>query len=141
MMLLQDVLPLKGILFKVFQYSDIVCISLSTVANFILAALIVLRLIFHRRHVRNVLGAEHGSPYTNVMTMCVESSALMVVISGVCVALNFTVGSWYYWIPYLLYPHICVGGLELDDSTMSGARLIFDTTRLSRHSSSSIALH
>jgi hypothetical protein len=114
MMLLQDVLSHKGILVKVFHHSDMVFISLSTVANFILAALIVFRLICHQRHVRNVLGAEHGYLYTNVMTMCVESSALMVVTSGVCAVL-YIMGSWYYWIPYLLYPHIYVGGRELYD--------------------------
>jgi hypothetical protein len=128
-----------ALLVKDLMYSETVFILFSAVVNIILAALIVFRLIYHQRHVRNVLGAEHGSPYTNVMTMCVESSALMVITSGVYVALDFTVGNWYFWIPYLLYPHICVGGFKLDDIWCTAK--IFDTTRLSRQSSSSIALH
>jgi hypothetical protein len=110
MALLKDVLKVKAIL-----NAELVFILLSTFVNIILAALIIFRLIYHRRHVRSVLGAEHGSPYTNIMTMCVESSALMVITSGLCMALQFTTGPRLAWIPYLLFPHICVGGLELDD--------------------------
>ena len=62
---------LKGILFiKPIMYSELVFISLNTLANIILAALIVLWLIFHQRYVQNVLGSEHGTPYTNIMIMC-----------------------------------------------------------------------
>ena len=91
-------------------------ISVSTFINIILAALIVFRLVYHRRRVKKVLGAEHGILYTNVMTMCVESSALMVIISGVYVVL-LLVTSWalYTTIPGCLYSHICVRRLELND--------------------------
>lgn len=83
--------------------------SLSAFANIILATLIVFRLVYHQRNVRNALGAEHGSPYTNVITMCVESSALMVVASGLY-------ASMYFWMDsplgmnfmFDITPHICV---------------------------------
>ena len=94
-------------------------VSISALVNIILAALIVFRLIYHRRHVRKTLGVEHGSPYTNIMTMLVESSALMVISGGL------------YSILYLLpltdatyvasnlvlrvLPHIYVGGLGSND--------------------------
>ena len=62
----------------------------------------------------------------------------MVITSVIYLALDFTVGNLYSCIPYLLDPHICIGGLELND--ISCMANIFDTTRLSPHSSSSIVL-
>ena len=115
-MLLGYVVHVKTI--QLNLYPDVVFIFLSTLVNIILAALIVFRLTCHQRHVRKVLGAEHGSPYTIIMTMCVESCALMVITSVLYMALDLTkevsVGS-VAWIPFLLYPHIGVGGLELYD--------------------------
>jgi len=95
-------------------------IPLSAVVNIILAALIVFRLVYRRKHLQNALGAEHGSLYTNIITICVESSALMVISSGLYAVLNFGLrnapGSpnWGGFVSALL-PHICVGGLELYD--------------------------
>jgi hypothetical protein len=57
--------------------------------NNLLSALIVFRLVFHRGCVRNALGAEHGSLYTNIITTCIESSASMVIASGLCSMLYF----------------------------------------------------
>ena len=99
-----------------------VLISLSTIVNIILALLIILRLIRHQRYIRKVLGAEHGSPYSKVITMCVESSALIVIISGVYTALVFEQANGSS-IPFLLLPHICVG--DLFKFHISDARLRF----------------
>ena len=41
-------------------------IAFSTLVNIILAALIIFRLVYHRRRVKNVLGVEHGTVYTNI---------------------------------------------------------------------------
>jgi hypothetical protein len=98
--------------------SSTVFILLSLLVNIILAALIVSRLIYRRRHFRDILGAEHGSPYINIMTMCVESSALVVIFNATYTALAFAQRrSDAYWalIPLQLLPHICVGGLEHHD--------------------------
>jgi hypothetical protein len=95
-------------------YANLVFSSLSTVVNVILAVLIVARLVYHRRYVRNTLGVEHGSPYTNVITMCVESSALMVIVGGLCTIMCF-VSQDGINIMNDITPHICVGGLELND--------------------------
>jgi hypothetical protein len=102
-----------------YTYVLIVFISLSTFANILFAVLITSRLVYHRRYIQNTLGVEHGSPYTNVITMCVESSALMVIATGLYTILDFVP------LPILSYdgasfmvrilPHICVGGLELND--------------------------
>ena len=85
-----------------------------TLANIILAALIVSRLIYLRRQVRNALGVEHGSPYTNVITMCVESSALMVIFSGLYTIMVFVLPDQSVFL-YMILPHIYVGGSECYD--------------------------
>ncbi|KIM43523.1 hypothetical protein M413DRAFT_382906 [Hebeloma cylindrosporum] len=85
-----------------------VLIMCSTLVNIVLAALIILRLIYHQRHIRKVLGMAHGSPYSKVITMCVESSALIVIFGGVYTVLAFEQGNGSVLIPFLLLPHICV---------------------------------
>jgi hypothetical protein len=96
------------------SYASLVFTSLSTLVNIILALLILSRLVYHRRFIRNTLGVEHGSPYTNVITMCVKSSALMVITGGLCTILFF-VSDYGGNFMYDITPHICVGGLELND--------------------------
>ena len=88
--------------------------SLSALINIILAALIIFRLVYYRKHVRDALGVQHGSPCTNVITMCVESSALMVIVGGLCTILSFVSQNGIN-IMYDITPHICVSGLELND--------------------------
>ncbi|PPQ82746.1 hypothetical protein CVT25_009300, partial [Psilocybe cyanescens] len=56
-----------------------VSLCISAFANILLATLISVRLIQHQRHLRKTLGKSHGSLYTRVITMCVESSALIVM--------------------------------------------------------------
>ena len=99
---------------KAFDYAFPVFISLSALVNIILAALIISRLVYHRRYLQNALGVEHGSPYTNIIIMCVESSALMVVATGLYTILSFVPG-YGAQVMIDIIPHICVGGLELGD--------------------------
>ena len=97
---------------------ELVFISLSALINIILAALIVCRLVYHRRCARNSLGVEHGSSYTNIITMCIESSALMVISSGLFTILGFKVPSVTSAVTIFIHdiiPHIYVGGLKLND--------------------------
>jgi hypothetical protein len=96
-------------------YAHAMFLSLSAIVNFILAALIVFRLVYYRRCARNALGVEHGTSYNNVIIMCVESSALMVIASGLYTILYFKsprIGEMFMFEVVL---HIYVGGLELDD--------------------------
>jgi hypothetical protein len=95
--------------------SSTVFILLSLLVNIILATLIVSRLTYHRTR---FLGAEHESPYISIMTMFVESSALVVIFSGISTALTFAQrrpDAYGALIPFQLLPHICVGGLEHHD--------------------------
>ena len=92
----------------------ILSLSLSTLVNFILAVLIASRLVYHRRYIRNTLGVEHGSPYTNIITMCVDSSALMVIVADLATSLHFVEEYWSNFANEIA-PHIFVGGLELND--------------------------
>ena len=117
---------------------SIVLISISTLVNIILASLIVLRLVHHQRHIRKLLWTDHGSPYSKVIIICVESSALIVLFSGVYTALVFEQENGSL-IPFLLLPHICVGGLDLHD-IWSTSKIFQYYSRLSHHSSLSIAL-
>jgi len=121
--------------------SSTVLISLSLLVNIVLAALIVSRLVYRQRHFRNVLGEEHGSPCIDIMTMCVESSALVVIFSVTYTTVTFAQrqpDAYVALIPVQILPHICVGGLQHHDILSTSN--IFGTTRLSPPSSSSIAL-
>ena len=69
--------------------------------------------------------------------MCVESSALMVIVGGLYIIVYFMSPYGEYFM-FRITPHIYVGGLELNDFWCTSK--IFDTTRLSPRSSSSIAL-
>ena len=92
-----------------------VIVLFTTLVNITLALLIILRLVHHQRHIRKVLGAQHGSPYSKIITMCVESSALIIIVSGVCSVLIFE-QPYGALIPFLLLPHICVGDQEFYDT-------------------------
>ena len=52
--------------------------------------------------------------YSKVIAMCVESSALIVILGGLCIVLGFLNANGLF-VPLLLFPHICVGGLEFYD--------------------------
>ena len=95
--------------------SSTVFISLSLLVNIILTALIVSRLIYRQRDFRNAFGEGHGYSRINIMTMCVESSALVVIFGGTYTALTLAQrqpDAYGALIPFQLFPHICVGGLE-----------------------------
>ena len=100
-----------------FGYTIMGFTSLSALLNIILATLIVFRLVYHGRYIRNALGLEHGSPYTNIITICVESSALMVISSGLypilfALPVNASIAQQFL---FDINPHIYVSGLELND--------------------------
>ena len=96
------------------QFAYPVFSSLSALVNIILAALIVSRLVYYRRYIKNTLGVEYGSPYTNIITMCIESSALMVIASSLFTILGFVGPGHGGQVMFDIIPHICVGDLELE---------------------------
>jgi hypothetical protein len=106
-----------------FAYAIVAFTSLSALGNIILAALIVFRLVWYRKYLRNALGVQHGSPYANIITICVESSALMVIASGLFPILwilqtfltskEASIDAENFLLD--INPHIYVGDLELND--------------------------
>ncbi|KDR74036.1 hypothetical protein GALMADRAFT_227737 [Galerina marginata CBS 339.88] len=85
-----------------------ITLGLSAISNIVLAALIVFRLLYHQRYLRKTLGHSHGSLYTRIMVMCVESSSLIVVFTVLYIVLYFEPSSVGYDLPLFLLPHICV---------------------------------
>lgn len=79
----------------------------TTFVNLVLSLLIFLRLIYYQRYISKTLGTAHGSPYLKVITMCVESCALIVVFSTTNIVMIIK-NDTSYLIPFLLFPHICV---------------------------------
>jgi hypothetical protein len=79
----------------------------TTFVNLVLSLLIFSRLIYYQRYISKTLGSAHGSPYLKVITMCVESCALIVVFSTTNIVMIMT-NDTSYLIPFLLFPHICV---------------------------------
>ncbi|EIW84256.1 hypothetical protein CONPUDRAFT_142613 [Coniophora puteana RWD-64-598 SS2] len=61
--------------------------SLTVSLNVLTTSLMVIRLYLHRRHVQEALGREHGSQYTSIAAMLIESSALYAVWSIVFIVL------------------------------------------------------
>ena len=90
-------------------------------------------LIYRGRYFQDILGAEHGSPYINIMTMCVESSALVVIFNGTYTALTFAQqrrpDAYWALIPFQLLPHIFVGGFFLR-TVIFYRRLLYLTIRI-----------
>ncbi|KDR70242.1 hypothetical protein GALMADRAFT_282322 [Galerina marginata CBS 339.88] len=112
--------PALGILFsKAFQFLDVrlrvivleFTIVLTVFMNVVLALLIVARILYHQRHLRRVFGVEHGSPYTRIITVCVESCFLTAANDILYLALYVPCRLWSsiaLGIPILTLPHVCV---------------------------------
>lgn len=86
-------------------------------ANSLTTLLIVLRISYHQRHMRCMFGQDYGSLYTKIMTMCVESSLLIVVCIIIANGMGNRDGDF---IPVKLTVHIevstsdCTRGCELE---------------------------
>ncbi|KAH9480706.1 hypothetical protein JR316_0007306 [Psilocybe cubensis] len=61
------------------------CITLAI--NVAITGLIVGRLLYHRQFIQDALGREHGSRYMRIITMCIESAALVVGFNLVLIVL------------------------------------------------------
>jgi len=86
-------------------------VSFSTFLNIVVCLLIVLRLTFHQKYLQMVLGPGHGSAYTRVKAMSVESASLLIALGipfVILVAANSHNGSMFV---LLLYPQVCVSSL------------------------------
>ncbi|KDR67221.1 hypothetical protein GALMADRAFT_1126027 [Galerina marginata CBS 339.88] len=92
---------------NLFVYSGFLSASISTTANIMLSIMIASRLLRHQKYLRRVLGVGHGSAYTRIITMCVESCALIVFFMA-AYTIMFNIGCNAQYIPFFLLPHICV---------------------------------
>ena len=108
--------PVCGVM-MFLRYPHQPLIIFSTVVNIILALLIIHRLVHHKQYIQKVLGAEHGSTYSKVIAMCIESSALMVIFGSICIVLG-SLNENGLFIPLLLFPHTCVSGLKFYDACL-----------------------
>ncbi|KDR74934.1 hypothetical protein GALMADRAFT_280234 [Galerina marginata CBS 339.88] len=107
------------VLSQLFQTTTLLGIS-TLIINLGLAGLIVGRIIYHQRFILKTLGDGHERPYTRVITMCIESSSLILVVTAVytfstCGLLagtnNDPLGGTNRLISnysLVLFPHICV---------------------------------
>ncbi|KAJ3496260.1 hypothetical protein NLJ89_g10511 [Agrocybe chaxingu] len=55
--------------------------------NVVLASLISFRLVWHQNRTRRLLGKAYGSPYKRVISICVESCSLIIVVNIIFLAL------------------------------------------------------
>ncbi|PPQ96714.1 hypothetical protein CVT26_010266 [Gymnopilus dilepis] len=62
-------------------------ISFSTILNVVICTMIIARLVFHKIYLRKVLGPGHGSLYTKIIAMTVESAALLILVGIPCMFL------------------------------------------------------
>ncbi|KAF9559959.1 hypothetical protein CPC08DRAFT_496808 [Agrocybe pediades] len=72
--------------------------------NFILTSLLAARILYKQARLRTILGSarRRSSPYTKIAMICIESSALIVVVAVAGLAVNT------YGFPFVQLPHICV---------------------------------
>ncbi|CAA7270524.1 unnamed protein product [Cyclocybe aegerita] len=94
--LLSCLLLVSGIMFPVVSFSPtkfflvdilanpffitLLLVSLTSFVNLALAALVTVRLHYHQRNTRKILGTEYGSPYSRTIAICIESCALIIVV-------------------------------------------------------------
>ncbi|KAF4612923.1 hypothetical protein D9613_010920 [Agrocybe pediades] len=118
---------------------SIIIIILTPIVNFILTSLLAVRILYQQMRLRRLLGSawSQQSPYTNIAIICIESSALIVVVAVACITTTFLVNlkPWRVF-PYFLQPHICVissllivyrvaqgRSLEINTADASGGRI------------------
>ncbi|KAF8804866.1 hypothetical protein BYT27DRAFT_7105929 [Phlegmacium glaucopus] len=63
--------------------------GVTVILNVFTAILITLRILYFERYMRKAIGTERNSPYTMVVIICVESSALIIVFSLIYFILFF----------------------------------------------------
>jgi len=63
------------------QYATVITLgSITVLGNVIFATLITVRVYYRQRQISKILGKAYGSPYTRIISICVESCALIAFI-------------------------------------------------------------
>ena len=104
--------PVGGIMFlSIESFGDlpftIVLMSITILLNLFTASLITLRIIYYQRFIHRTVGLPSSNPYNMVIAICLESSALIIVISFLFVAMSFWAG-YYVMISMQLLVHVYV---------------------------------
>lgn len=81
---------------------------MTTAANIVLSSLITGRILYYERRVRKSLGVFNDPAYKRAVTICVESCALIVVVSVLFVILYYADTHSAFLFPLVLLPHVCV---------------------------------
>jgi hypothetical protein len=123
-----------------FLSTPILFLSISAISNVTLSLLITLRILRHQVNTRLALGASHGSLYTRIMVMCLESCSLIVIPTLVYIAMHSTKANGSQ-IPLLLLPHFCVISPLLIVSRVVEGRDASTTLNLTEIVSSAASAH
>ena len=126
---------------KVALSFDYPYFSISLALNVLLTLMIIIRLILHRRNIRNAMGTPTGAGglYNAVITMLIESSALYAVCALVFVG-PWGAGGYVtdVFSPILGQTQVCAVLMRSRSTTISGCcYLIILTNRLLLRCSSS----
>ncbi|KAF8812850.1 hypothetical protein BYT27DRAFT_7335393 [Phlegmacium glaucopus] len=81
--------------------------GVTVILNIFTAVLITLRILYFEIYMQKAIGLERNSPYTMVVIICVESSALIIVFSLIYIILAFQQVDASY-LPLQLLVHIYV---------------------------------
>ena len=85
----------------------LVMTGMTIIFNLVTATLITFRILYFDRYIRKTVGLECNNPYTTVIILCVESSALIVVIGSIYFSLEFRTTNKSL-IPLQLLVHVYV---------------------------------
>ena len=81
--------------------------AITSFVNIVFATLITIRLVFHQRRMKKLLGNAYASPYNRTISIIVESCALIVVTNLVFLSLLMDKQTAAYF-PEVLMVHISV---------------------------------
>jgi len=105
--------PIPGIEMALFSRIGLINLSypglaiITILGNLIFATLIVVRIMNYQREISKLLGKEYGSPYTRIMSICVEACALITITYLVFLLFMFLY-PFASWIPRILTVHVSV---------------------------------
>ena len=121
--------PVGGIIFICTQsFVDlsfaVVAMGTTILLNLFTASLITLRILYYQRFIQRTVGLPSSNPYNMVIAICLESSALIIVISFLFLAMLLLAG-YYFMISMQLLVHVYVS-LRIKFPSNQG-KLISDT--------------
>ncbi|KAF8802947.1 hypothetical protein BYT27DRAFT_7260523 [Phlegmacium glaucopus] len=71
------------------SYAFMWATMMSAILNTVTATLITLRILYFTRYIQKTVGLERNSPYKMVTIVCIESSALIVIVNLIYIVLSY----------------------------------------------------